>query len=135
MTSLDNSKPMELLGGLYALIRANEQPVRDAQNKVMTDLFRIITTNEQAIRDMPLVEEANYDNIRWLMHMGLFRNEEVPVDKTGRWIGFVQCALIVRGILDTKTERDQTRSLFHAAYVASGQKIPETINLEDSGDN
>ena len=128
MPDLDNSKPMELLAGLYTLIRVNEQPVRDAQKDVMTDLFRLITTNEQKIRDMPLVEEANYDNICWMMHTGLFRNEEVPVDKTGRWIGFVQCALIVRGILDTKTERNQTRSLFHAAYVASGQKIPETLN-------
>ena len=104
------------------------QPVRDAQRVVMADLRALILDNEQAIRDMPLVEEADYDNILWMMETGLFRNDEVPVDKTGRWIGFVQCALIVRRILDTKTERDQTRALFHAAYAATGQDIPPTLN-------
>jgi hypothetical protein len=104
------------------------QPVRDAQRVVMTDLRALIIDNEQAIRDMPLVEEANYENILWMMDTGLRRNEEVPVDKTGRWIGFVQCALIVRRVLDTKTERDQTRALFHAAYEATGQAIPPTLN-------
>jgi hypothetical protein len=104
------------------------QPVRDAQRVVITDLRALIIDNEQAIRDMPLVEEANYENILWMMDTGLRRNEEVPVDKTGRWIGFVQCALIVRRVLDTKTERDQTRALFHAAYEATGQAIPPTLN-------
>lgn len=106
----------------------NLQPVRDAQAKVMTDLRALILDNREKILDMPLVEEANYDNILWLMETGLEHNDVYPVDKTGRWIGFVQCALIVRRILDTKTERDQTRALFHAAYVATGQDIPPTLN-------
>ena len=105
-----------------------DQPVRDAQAKVMGDLRALIVSNEQVIRDMPLVEEADYDNILWLMETGLDRNNAVPVDKTGRWIGFVQCALIVRRVLDTKTERDQTRALFHAAYAATGQDIPPTLD-------
>lgn len=106
----------------------SDQPVRDAQAKVMADLRALIVSNEQVIRDTPLVDEANYDNILWLIETGLNRNNLVPVDKTGRWIGFVQCALIVRRVLDTKTERDQTRALFHAAYLATGQVIPETLN-------
>lgn len=104
------------------------QPVRDAQAKVMGDLRALIQDNEQVIRDSPLVDEANYDNILWMMETGLSRNDVNPVDKTGRWIGFVQCALIVRRVLDTKTERDQTRALFHAAYAATGQDIPPTLN-------
>ena len=111
-----------------------DQPVRDAQAKVMGDLRALILANEALIRDMSLVEEANYDNILWMMDTGLDRNNAVPVDKTGRWIGFVQCALIVRGVLDTKTERDQTRALFHAAYKATGQDIPETLNCPTAAD-
>jgi hypothetical protein len=106
----------------------NDLPVRLAQQKVMTDLLVLLKGNEEKIRSMPLVEEANYDNLLFLMENGVDRNLRVPVDKTGRWIGFVQCALIIRRILDTKTERDQTRALFHAAYLATGQEIPETIN-------
>lgn len=104
------------------------QPVRDAQAKVMGDLRALILDNREKIHNMPLVEEANYDNILWMMETALERNDVNPVDKTGRWIGFVQCALIVRRILDTKTERDQTRALFHAAYAATDQDIPPTLN-------
>lgn len=105
-----------------------DQPVRDAQAKVAGDLRALIVANEQVIRDLPLVEEADYDNILWLMETALGRNQMNPVDKTGRWIGFVQCALIVRRVLDTKTERDQTRALFHAAYAATNQEIPPTLS-------
>lgn len=104
------------------------QPVRDAQLDTMVKLRALIIVNEQAIRDMPLVEESNYDNILWLMETAIERNQLNPVDKTGRWIGFVQCALIVRRILDTKTERDATRGVYHAAYKATGQDIPPTLN-------
>jgi len=109
----------------------SDQPVRDAQAKVMMDLKVLMLLNEEAIRSAPLVEEANFDNLMFLINKGLERNNRVPVDKTGRWIGFVQCALIIRRILDTKTEREQTRALFHAAYLATGQEIPETINIDD----
>jgi len=106
----------------------NDQPVRDAQFEVMIGLEALIILNEQRIRAMPLVDSANYDNILWMIQTALDRNHKVPVDKTGRWIGFVQCALIVRGVLDTDGERNATRSLFHAAYKATGQDIPETLN-------
>jgi hypothetical protein len=109
----------------------SDQPVRDAQAKVMNDLLALMIMREEEIRSAPLVDEANYDNLLFLLENGLKRNNRVPVDKTGRWIGFVQCALIVRGVLDTKAERDQTRALFHAAYQATGQDIPETINIGD----
>jgi len=79
----------------------NDQPVRDAQFEVMIGLEALIILNEQRIRAMPLVDSANYDNILWMIQTALDRNHKVPVDKTGRWIGFVQCALIVRGVLDT----------------------------------
>lgn len=110
----------------------SDLPVREAQHKVMTDLLTLITLHEETIRSVPFaVDSVNYDNLHFLMVNGLARNLRVPVDKTGRWIGFVQCALIIRGLLDTKTEREQTRALFHAAYKATGQDIPETINVED----
>lgn len=106
----------------------NDQPIRDAQAKVMRDLRDVIIANEQVIKNHPLVEEADFDNILWLIDTGLSRNGSYPIDKIGRWIGFVQCALIVRGILDTNREREKTRSIFHTAYLATNQKIPETLN-------
>ena len=37
-----------------------------------------------------------------------------PKDKTGRWVGYVQCLLIeVEKVTTVKAERDYTRPLFH----------------------
>lgn len=105
-----------------------DQPVRDAQLTVMQGLLALCLLHEQEIRSKPLEDSADYDNLVWMLRTAMDRNNQVPVDKTGRWIGFIQCALIVRGVLDTKTERDSTRSLFHAAYAATGQDIPPTLN-------
>lgn len=94
----------------------------------MESLLALCLLREQEIRSKPLEDSADYENLVWMLKTGLDRNNQVPVDKTGRWIGFIQCALIVRGVLDTKAERDNTRALFHAAYAATGQDIPETLN-------
>ena len=111
----------------------NDQPVRSAQEKIMRLLREMILENEQEIRSQPLVEEANYDNILWLMDHALLENDSFPVDKTGRWIGFVQCSLIVRRLLDTKSERDRTRPILHEAYLATGQMIPKTAERPNGG--
>lgn len=111
----------------------NDQPVRHAQEITMRSLRELILENEVEIKNLPLVEEANYENILWLMDHALLENDNFPVDKTGRWIGFVQCALIVRGLLDTKSERDRTRALFHEAYKLTGQKIPPTADRPAKG--
>ncbi len=53
-----------------------------------------------------------------------------PDDKTGRWVGYVQCLLIeVEGVTTTKSERDFTRPLFHELYAASGISIPDSIEI------
>lgn len=49
-----------------------------------------------------------------------------PVDKTARWIGFIQAALYARGVLNIDAERARTRPFFHEAYAKSGQAVPIT---------
>ena len=44
-----------------------------------------------------------------------------PDDKAGRWLGFVQGVMAVRGLLEVDAERRATRPMFHAAY---GRAVP-----------
>jgi hypothetical protein len=107
----------------------NDSPVRDAQAEVMRSLLNVVNENKAKLGYNPfLPDTASYDHLVWMLENGIERNYEVPVDKTGRWIGFVQGVLICRGVMDTNDERDRTRSLFHEAYRATGQDIPPTIN-------
>jgi hypothetical protein len=39
-------------------------------------------------------------------------NRDVPLMKMSRWMGYVQCALIERGITTVQAERDWTRPFF-----------------------
>lgn len=53
-----------------------------------------------------------------------------PKDKTGRWVGYVQCLLIeVESVTTTREERDYTRPLFHELYKAQGYDRPKTIDI------
>ena len=53
-----------------------------------------------------------------------------PPDKTGRWVGYVQCLLIeVEGVTTVKKERDFTRPMFHELYTIEGFDIPDSIEL------
>jgi hypothetical protein len=53
-----------------------------------------------------------------------------PIDKISRWIGCVQGVMRCRGVLDFSAERDRTRPIFHKAYAATGQVIPETAERQ-----
>lgn len=77
------------------------------------------STRAAALRDLGLV----LDFVE--RHAG-----DLPLDESGRRIGFVQGALFSLGLLDAAEERARTRSLFRAAYAADGISVPES---EDAG--
>ena len=68
-------------------------------------------------------------HLRSLMEQVIKEINTFPVDKTGRWIGYVQGILAFSRILDVDAERDKTRERYHQAYKATGQTIPKTINI------
>lgn len=66
------------------------------------------------------VLRTNYHHLRWMMqqvqdHCGVW-----PLDKLGRWVGFVHGVLASRGKLDVEAERVRTRPIFEQAYAEDG---------------
>lgn len=59
--------------------------------------------------------------------------EDWPIDKSNRWIGFIQGALFAEGLLNIEDERHFTRPMFHAYYNAQGIAVPETIDVTTVG--
>jgi len=64
-----------------------------------------------------------------MMDTMLQHSTEWPVDKTNRWIGFIQGVLFSNGTLDVDEERDFTRPLFHAYYDSIGVERPESVTI------
>lgn len=51
-----------------------------------------------------------------------------PVDKLGRWLGYVQGVLAAQGSLSVPQERERSRQVYHAAYRADGVHTPPSAN-------
>lgn len=64
------------------------------------------------------------------MCQAIIDRPEMYEDKQSRFIGFVQAMMIQRGLIDTNSERDLTRPLFHKAYREMGLKIPDSVVIE-----
>ena len=53
-----------------------------------------------------------------------------PSDKTGRWVGYVQCLVIeAANVTTVKAERDFTRPLFHKLYEEEHIPIPDSVEV------
>jgi len=59
----------------------------------------------------------------------IIERPDLYLDKSNRWIGFVQGILFARDIIQIDEEREYSRGLFHAAYEEAGIEIPESINV------
>jgi hypothetical protein len=61
-------------------------------------------------------------HLRWMCGEVLRNIKTMPVDKMGRWVGFIQGVMACNGLLDVDAERERTRPIFTAAYSADAAK-------------
>ena len=64
-----------------------------------------------------------------LKMLKVLREEDMSIDKSSRFLGFIQGVLCAHGILDVDKERDYTRPLFQEVYKQNNIK-QETIEVE-----
>jgi hypothetical protein len=57
---------------------------------------------------------------------------EMPDDKTSRWLGFIQYGVIEHKLTSVERERNYSRPLFHSVYESINQPIPPTIDVMES---
>ena len=73
---------------------------------------------------------ASENRINSMMQQVVLNCSTWPNDKTGRWVGYVQCLLIeVEKVTTINEERDFTRPLFHELYTTEGLDIPASIEI------
>lgn len=61
-------------------------------------------------------DKTSDTHLKWMLGECLLNIRTMPIDKMGRWVGFVQGVLVCEGILDVDDERDRTRPIFKKAY-------------------
>lgn len=97
-------------------------PLRVAHRQTIEGLLAMIPTEDTN----PPSEDTSFDHLRWMMNRCMEHLFVWPIDKISRWVGCVQGVMRCRGVLDFGAERDRTRPIFHRAYTAMGQVIPQT---------
>lgn len=79
--------------------------------------------------DSKLDDSLASDRLRNMMVSMLKNVNDWPIDKTNRWIGFVQGVMWTKGLIDIDEERDFTRPLFHTYYELHGIEKPASVDV------
>ena len=114
-----------LLGKDHPESHFDDMPVRRAQQRIALSLLKMIPESIAGLDD-----RTSPQSLRWLLRRANAEYLTFPIDKTGRWIGFVQGVLALSKYLNVDMERDRTRPILHDAYKRTGQIPPETKELE-----
>lgn len=124
--ALPNDEPNAVLG---------DKPLRNVLQALLVQygmVLRIAKAKEDARHDDKGVPAVNVpkgmerEHLRWMVNEALEHFMAWPIDKTSRWVGFIQAALVLHGLTTVKAERDFSRPLFHAAYKRMGLSVPAT---------
>ena len=97
------------------------QPLHYALSETLKGLLDKLPTEDDQMG------ELSFPHLRWMCDTAMSNVAIWPVDKTSRWVGYIQGVMVVRGVLDVAEERDRTRPLFHKAYSQMNQNIPDTL--------
>jgi hypothetical protein len=84
------------------------------------------------INSMNRLSDDAYEDIKHvnLMLTAIIVNgDEWPMDKSSRWLGFIQAKLVQHNIITLDEERKDTREIFHNIYREQGLDVPQSIDL------
>lgn len=65
------------------------------------------------------------EHLEWMLDQIVENYNTWPIDKSSRWLGFVQGMMVAQSWITVEEERDRTRPIFHEAYKQEGIKVPE----------
>lgn len=107
--------PAPLAGGTASLNWAGKKALRTAFVRTIEPLLARLV---EAPASITFGHGKNSrSHLRWMCEHLLKNLDVFPVDKTGRWIGFIQGVMAANAFLDVDAERDRTRLFFKEAYA------------------
>ena len=118
----------------FEKIDDDTNPLDDVHRKLINRYSIMFLENTNAIyfsrqtEQNPIQDEV--DNLYWMIYDLKKNYKTFPIDKTSRWIGYIQRCLIEKDVTTVQIERDFSRPLFHAAYRHMGMEIPKTKKRE-----
>lgn len=91
---------------------SEKHPLRRAYAAVLGPLYVGLMNHDFG------VGKTSARHLEWMCREILRDILIMPLDKMGRWVGFIQGVMAANGVLDVDAERDRTRPLFNEALAA-----------------
>tara|TARA_Y100001973_G_C5105040_1_gene284667 strand:- start:59 stop:388 length:330 start_codon:yes stop_codon:yes gene_type:complete len=104
------------------MIQIDERAHKDAVRNLLVRYVTILVENEKEWPEN-CPTRTQPENLIWMCETAITNLDDFPIDKTNRWLGFVQGCMAVYGMIDVDEERNLSRPLFHSAYVGN-EKFP-----------
>lgn len=99
----------------------------------MEEIIEILTKRYiEILRKNPNIGKDKYSSEHLITMLNTLEEnkKEWSIDKTNRWLGFIQGVMTVYGLIDVDGEREFTRPLFHKYYQENKLTIPDTLDLQ-----
>lgn len=103
---------------IESIKNANIDLASNLQNKIINNINNL---NDESYADIK--------HVNLILTTIIVNGKTWPIDKSSRWLGFVQAKLIQHNIITLDGERGDTRNVFHKIYQNSGINIPKSIDL------
>lgn len=102
--------------------------VRDALKEVaLTLLPKISAGKEKADYNYDFPPHGDPEHLAWMVDQIAVNINTWPIDKSARWLGFIQAMMVAQSWITVDEERDRTRPIFHQAYIDEGLETPRSV--------
>lgn len=102
------------------------ESIKNANINIASELQYKIINNMNKLTD-EAYEDIKHVNL--MLTAIIVNGDSWPMDKSSRWLGFIQAKLIQHNIITLDGERNDTRDIFHQIYQDNGVNVPESIDL------
>jgi hypothetical protein len=120
------------------LEKFRKNPLNEVNKKIIQRCLKLFKLKEDLNFMLAANQSGSINEEGKIYKMILTSYGEVdnwPIDKTSRWIGYIQRYLIEKEATTVQAERDFSRPLFHEAYKKLGYSVPESISVEEFNKN
>jgi hypothetical protein len=106
------------------------EPVQQVTLELFVRYAHILETTTEPVHSS--VQGCGLEHLLWMCETARAQGPTWPLDKLSRWLGFVQGVMTLQGLLTVEGEREFTRPMFHAAYLAESVEVPASIGPENT---
>ena len=103
------------------------KPLASVREASLVLLERYAAILDDVAFDPPAPDGTSSAHLAWMCQTAITESAGWPADKLSRWLGFVQGVMSSRGQIGVDVEREFSRPLFHAGYVAAGFVPPASV--------